>query len=247
MKTNVALTIANALEAAMRTYNNGVGITQNELSRLSSVPQPTISRTLKAKTIPETRTLARLIAVLGAENVRLGQDILNLLPGVTEPKALGQSAFTRDEEGAALPEDLVLVPEYNVSFSAGNGQIIYEVEEGAPKVYAREWFIQEHIDPRRVKRFKVRGDSMEPVLYNGDSVLVNLAENIPEQIIDGKIYAIRYANELRVKRLFRKLDGSLVLHSDNAAYKEEAVSPMLVQEYITIIGRVRDKSGAGGL
>lgn len=146
-----------------------------------------------------------------------------------------------------LPDTHVLVHEYRIDLSAGNGSIAYELEETEPRVYSRHWFSREKINPEHVRRFRVRGMNMEPVLYDGDIVLVNLDESDPERIMDGKIYAIRYGDELRVKRLFRKLDGSLILHSENPIYKPEEVASDVANEHITIIGRVRDKSGAGGL
>ena len=43
------------------------------------------------------------------------------------------------------------------------------------------------------------------------------------------------------------VDGTLILRSDNPRYPDESVPPELVDEHITIIGRVRDRSGSGGL
>ena len=149
-----------------------------------------------------------------------------------------------------LPDDFIQVAEYKVKFSGGNGQTVvsYDLqEESEPATYRLSWMQRMRLSPDKLKRFKVKGDSMEPLLFDGDSVLVNLAENDFSQLSDGKVYAIRYGNELRVKRLFRRLDGGLVLHSDNPAYKDEDLTPALVAEHITIIGRVRDKSGSGGL
>jgi len=147
-----------------------------------------------------------------------------------------------------LPDHIVLVPEYKVLFGAGGGVINYEIEEGTQKLYEYSWFAKEHMNPKHVRRFKVKNDSMEPTIYSGDSVLVNMEENDISQVIDGRIYAIRYGDELKIKRLIKKLDGSLTLYSDNKEiYKPEDLSPEMVQEHITIIGRVRDKSGKGGL
>lgn len=145
-----------------------------------------------------------------------------------------------------LPDGVIAVPEWNVRFSAGNGhEATYEiVEDSEPAYYRRDWFIKERINPTRVRRFRVTGDSMQPFVYPGDHVLVNMAET---EVVDGKVYALRYDSELRVKRLLRRLDGTLILRSDNPEYGDEIVSPELVQEHITIIGRVRDRSGSGGL
>lgn len=57
------MTIADELDKAMRDFRPG-GITQPELAELSGVPQPTISRTLKGKSTPETKTLIKLAKTL---------------------------------------------------------------------------------------------------------------------------------------------------------------------------------------
>lgn len=146
-----------------------------------------------------------------------------------------------------IPEGFVAIPKYKVSFSAGNGHAVnYElIEEGEPAMYRQSWLIKERINPQHIKRFEVVGDSNEPWVFSGESILVNLAENDFQQIIDGCVYAIRYGDELRIKRLYKQLDGSLVLKSYNPDYKDEHVRADLVAEHITLIGRVRDRSGAG--
>lgn len=145
-----------------------------------------------------------------------------------------------------VPDDMVLVKESRVEFSAGPGkQACYElVEDSIPASYRRDWFQKEGMNPDKVVRFRVAGRSMEPFLYANDTILVNTGET---NIVDGKLYAIRYGDELRVKYLWRRLDGTLTLHSVNPDYKDEEVPAALADEHITVIGRVRDKSGRGGL
>lgn len=142
--------------------------------------------------------------------------------------------------------DMVYVPESRIEFAAGNGRTaMYElIEDQEPASYRLSWFQKHGINPARVRRFRICGDSMEPLLYARDTILVNTDET---NIIDGKLYAIRYGDELRVKYLFRRLNGTLTLRSVNQQYKDEEVSPELAQEHIAIIGRVRDRSGTGGL
>lgn len=142
-------------------------------------------------------------------------------------------------------EDVVYVPESKIQFSAGSGNIAYEiVEDEEPATYRLSWFQKYGINPERVRRFRVTGDSMEPMLFPRDTILVNTEET---NIVDGKLYAIRYGDELRVKYLSRRLDGTLILRSLNPAYKDEEVSPEMAQEHISVLGRVRDRSGTGGL
>ncbi|RYF29810.1 MAG: hypothetical protein EOO23_06575 [Comamonadaceae bacterium] len=148
-----------------------------------------------------------------------------------------------------LPHDAVLIRESRVRFAGGNGHITpeyEEIEDSQPATYRRSWFTREGMNPAKVRRFQVTGHSMEPFLFDTDTVLVNMAET---DVRDGKVYALRYGDELRVKRCYRKLDGSLILHSDNPDHKprDEEISPSQVNEHITIIGRVREKAGNGGL
>lgn len=143
-------------------------------------------------------------------------------------------------------EDIIYVPESRIEFAAGNGRTAtYElIEDQEPASYRLSWFHKHRINPHNVRRFRVSGDSMEPLLFARDTILVNLDET---SIIDGKLYAIRYGDELRVKYLRRLLDGTLILRSVNPLYDDERIPPELAQESISIIGRVRDRSGTGGL
>ncbi|MDN8617831.1 XRE family transcriptional regulator [Variovorax ginsengisoli] len=161
---------------------------------------------------------------------------------ITEGKGSIHVHHPEDE----LPPGVIRIPESAIAFSAGNGHTpTYEViEDSEPVVYQLSWFQKMRINPAMVRRFKVKDDSAEPLLYEGDSILVNHAET---DVVDGKLYAFRYGDDLRVKRLFKRLDGTLILRSVNPSYKDEEVPAALVEEHITIIGRVRDKAGSGGL
>lgn len=144
------------------------------------------------------------------------------------------------------PDDVIFVPESRIEFSGGNGRVAqFElIEDEEPATYRLSWFQKYGINPERVRRFRVSGDSMIPMLWPRDTILVNMDET---NIIDGKLYAIRYGDELRVKFLSRRLNGAIILRSVNEAYKDEEISPEMAQEHISIIGRVRDTSGTGGL
>jgi len=163
--------------------------------------------------------------------------------GQERRRSSGVSALHPDDE---LPDQVVYVPESKIEFSAGPGSSAgFEIiEDNEPATYRLSWFQKYGINPDRVKRFRVSGDSMEPMLFARDTILVNTDET---HVIDGKLYAIRYGDELRVKYLSRRLDGTMILRSANPAYKPEELSPELANEHITVIGRVRDKSGTGGL
>jgi phage repressor protein C with HTH and peptisase S24 domain len=166
--------------------------------------------------------------------------------GIVQLTQKAKADAKRRAQEHELPAYIVAIPETEVTFSAGNGHTVdYEIVEGAALAYyRRDWLIQERLNPAHLKRFRVKGDSMEPLLYDGDRVLVNLAE---VDVVDGRVYALRYGTELRIKRVLRHLDGTLILRSDNKFYGDETVPPALASEHIQIVGRVRDRSGTAGL
>lgn len=140
----------------------------------------------------------------------------------------------------------VMVEEVDVLLSAGNGSPVPEfVETKFRMPFQIEWMRKWGAKPENVKLMRVNGDSMERTLFDGDRVAVNFADR---RIIDGKVYAL-ISGEAKVKRLFRLRDGALRIVSDNAdktLFPDEIV-PADEAESVYVLGRVIDKSGAGGL
>jgi len=144
------------------------------------------------------------------------------------------------------PEDLpegqyVFVPRYEARVSAGNGHVMYEVlEKEQPQAFRTDWIKRRGLKSAGLMSVYAKGDSMEDRIHDGDSLLIDRAQ---KTIIDGKIYAIQYAGEVRVKRLYKLPDGGLLVHSDNKEkYPQITVSPVDL-EHIEIIGRVVHISG----
>lgn len=250
---NIGMSIGTRTKQARKAAK----MTQAELASRSGLKQSTISD-LEVGKSQGTTYLASLAAALGVSALWLetGRGSPDVKDGklvepaddrrhVVREQPFVHSLVSSYDGDDALPDDVVLVPESRIEFAAGDGRINYElVEHEEPATYRRSWFQKYGINPDRVKRFRVVGDSMEPMLFPRDTILVNLDET---NVIDGRMYALRYGDQLRVKHVSRRLDGTLVLRSVNPAYKDEEIQPTVADEHITIIGRVRDRSGTGGL
>lgn len=234
----------NDWKLRLRQAREAKGLNKTEFAKLVGVSNPTVTdweKSIDTGGIKEVsgQNLTRICDVLSvAPNWLLYGD-----GAATAERAPLVRAIHPDDEP---PDDVIYVPESRIEFSGGNGRVAqYElVEDEEPATYRLSWFQKYGIKPDRVRRFRVSGHSMEPMLYPRDTILVNLDETA---IVDGKLYAIRYGDELRVKYLFRRLGGVLILRSVNPDYKDEEVPPELAQEHISVIGRVRDRSGTGGL
>ena len=78
------------------------------------------------------------------------------------------------------------------------------------------------------------GKSMVPTVHSGDLLLIDTTDRIFNNF---GIYVLEILGERIVKRVQRKLDGSLVLISDNATYEADQVPPGQVKD-VVVIGRV---------
>ena len=84
---------------------------------------------------------------------------------------------------------------------------------------------------------------MEPTLCDGDTVLV--AGNT-DRIIDGDVYVFSVRNEMMIKRLYRRANGTIVIHSDNGdgRYIDEELTPEdQEREYFRMYGHAIERSG----
>lgn len=127
----------------------------------------------------------------------------------------------------------------DVEVSAGAGAIMASDEK--PKyclAFRKDWLQSRGLKEKDLYVVFARGDSMEPTISDGDSLLVNTAEKDPQ---DGHIYVIRSCEILWVKRIQRLLDGSLLLISDNKIYPP---MPLKLDEAsdVEIIGKVVNSS-----
>ena len=121
--------------------------------------------------------------------------------------------------GEREPIDLINNPDYpavrRVQFKLSAGAtgfgVDYLGEEDPPIVFKRDWFASNGYRPEALFAVRVANGSMEPGLYDGDTVVVNTGQTEPK---DGKVFAVNYEGELVIKRLVRD-GGQWWLASDN--------------------------------
>lgn len=131
-----------------------------------------------------------------------------------------------DERCASSEEDLkwmapeaapsmgyALVPKVMARLAAGTGSL--ETEGKVVGYYAFKLdFLKRKGRPKKMVLMDVAGDSMEPDVWNGDTVLIDESQR---EIIAGAMFAVGIENEVFVKYLLR-VPGKLVLQSRNERY-----------------------------
>lgn len=140
-----------------------------------------------------------------------------------------------------LPEDdYVLVQRVRVKPAAGEGAVVFEEEQGPPLAFSTRWIKRLGLKRKDLFVVEAQGDSMEPTISDGDVIMMDSGST---RVVDGNIYVIRYADELKVKRLYQRYDGALIIRSDNSdKYPEETVPPTTGNQ-VDVLGRVVWRAG----
>lgn len=140
-----------------------------------------------------------------------------------------------DFQNAPL-EQFIKVPRFDIHAAAGAGPAIHSEQIVDVCAFKPEWV--QHtlgVAPRDIALISVKGDGMAPTLSGGDMVLVDTHRG---RVEDDAVYVLRHDDgDLRVKRIQRKMDGSLILMNDNKKYSDDVFSPAEAAR-LNVVGRV---------
>lgn len=146
-----------------------------------------------------------------------------------------------DKVGARLvmPDEKIaeyeIIPKYTAKAGAGSS---FDTSDEVEGLYAfrSDWLQRLNIHAKGAKLIDVTGDSMEPTLRDGDTLLVDTGD---AKILDGRIYVVTLHDELLVKRV-RKAPHGIDLLSDNKnKFPDPLRIPMEDLGNLRIHGRVR--------
>ena len=125
------------------------------------------------------------------------------------------------------------VPLFDLGVSAGSsiaGQTAVHGKTESTQIFFTESYMRRNFG-RAGDGFAmvyVQGDSMQPALYDGDEIVVDTRVNRVDR--DG-VYVFTLRGDIKVKRIQAKIDGSLLIKSDNKAYDNEIVNADDVDQF----------------
>lgn len=143
-----------------------------------------------------------------------------------------------DRSGRAEPptaQGYIQVPRLAIGASAGSGALAAGEAMFDAFRFSRRWLVEHGLENAQLSAITVEGDSMEPLLNDGDEILVDRA---PRAFRDG-IHVVRLDDTLIVKRVASAGTGKFALLSQNLAYPPLTVAA----DEMEIIGRVVWKGG----
>ena len=124
-----------------------------------------------------------------------------------------------------------LVPKYKSHLLDFHGTLKDSDLTEANFAFRKDWIMRK--DSNGLAMFDVYDDSMAPFISGGDIVLVDLSENEPGVVIDGKAYAMCEEGTVKVRRLARQ-GGKLIIRSQD----RDNFPDYEVGEDFSIIGRI---------
>ena len=130
----------------------------------------------------------------------------------------------------------------NINASASGGA--FNFEEGyellaVDIMLLNSLYKSNHTNSNNIAAINVIGDSMEPTLFDKEIILFDIS--LQELSKDG-VFVISSTSGLFVKRIAKKVDGSIELISDNKNYNSDIIT-IEEQNSISLLGTVIGKIG----
>lgn len=219
--------------------------TQEQLGDAMGVTKGNVSGWENGRHEPGYSQLARIAQITGFPLSQMDVGARPPQPGGPSAVAGLEPILAWEHPDDLPPGEFVMVPRLDVHLSAGGGseQVAVDLVKDNPQAFRADWIRDRRLKPGKLAAMSATGESMEPTIHDGDSLLVDISQTT---VVDGKVYALWYGDGERVKRLFRLPGGGLRICSDNPRHPPLEVGPDH-PEHVRIIGRVVHRSGTGGL
>ena len=149
------------------------------------------------------------------------------------------------QHGEIDGKDYAAIPRRNVTASAGPGIENDNEDIIGTLAFRRDWLAQRGIAASNAVLISVMGDSMTPLIWDGDTVMVDTSRDLPT--IRGRdaqgnrrsdIYALEQGGDTRIKWVERPDDKTLIIYSENMASHPPEVIVGADIEAVRIVGKV---------
>ena len=143
--------------------------------------------------------------------VRLSAELDTYRQEPQESSAFNDGRGVIEEVAEATSANSRHIEIHEVEAAAGSGRLIDDAPVKGHLAFQRSWLKSHSIDPQNATVISVAGDSMEPTLPDGCSILVDHRRHIRRR---GRIYVLQTDDGLIVKRAGREKSGWQLI-SDN--------------------------------
>jgi hypothetical protein len=202
---------AERLNAAWLSYKGAnAGATQTWLGAESGIgSQGAVGQYLRGAIPLNIEALMGICRVIGAEPGRISPRLTSIVTMNFDDIMEGLTVRSADQGDPEFVE----IPMVKLRLQAGITGFQTEPDRrgGGTLGMRKNWLERHDYNPAKLVAIHVKGESMEPSLYEDDVVVINTADT---KLVDGQVYAVNYEGEAVVKRLARDA-GDWWLTSDN--------------------------------
>jgi len=210
--------LAERIDAAVRE-NGGV----KAVSAGSETPPRTLSKYMAGDATPSAIALGRIARATS-------RSVDWFVHGSEEASRPAQSG---GEQSDQTDEERIKLLDVVAGAGGGIDNDDSETERYFP--FSRSRLQRLGIRPDKVRAHEVRGDSMEPTIMDRAIVLIDITMR---DLVDGRIYSIQAPDGVRVKRIQRRFDNTILLISDNdERYPPERLTREEAAQ-VQVLGRV---------
>lgn len=191
--------------------------TQDDLAEATGMSVSTLRKIIQGVTEPGFSKVVRLAQVLEVS--------LDEIAFGVGPESGDASTY--------VMKDLDPVAEYDLFASAGHGR---EALDGPPTGFMgfrKQWISRRFGSANSLAIIRVRGDSMEPELRDGDRVMIDTSQCA---LGDG-LFVLTHEGQAKIKRVQVVAKNRLLLLSSNPAYQPEEVRLLPDDSSFKIAGR----------
>ncbi len=223
----------------LRELRTELGLTQEVMAAKYGIPPESWKKYELGKTVPGAQVIASLVRggvegnwLLTGEGPMLrggegsvGDRVLGSVIGAR--RAIDRAAMLAEEPGFlhgshptptqmetdGQAEVLWLHLYDSVQVSAGNGAIVWDEAPSSALAFRRDWILTElRADPAHLVLVRVRGESMTPLLHDGDVVMLDRSVQSVER---DALYVFRLDGAVMLKWLQRVGGGAVRVSSEN--------------------------------
>ena len=210
----------------------------DRLARAVGVSPSAFRKWLKGEAEPSRE---RLVALADASQVPIGWLAKGEGPAPHFTELADRRELSRMPAGQMVQLDQFLILPKRIDGAAAGTESPPARPTTEYIAFRNEWIRAEFgIGPDDIAMEIAIGELMQPTISDGDLLLVDTTKRAANGF---GVYVVEVAGERVVKRVQRKVDGGLVLISDNPAYQDDLVPPDMAAN-VVIVGRVIWVGGA---
>ena len=202
-----------------KAERSGADFTQQDLATRAGVTQGSIAHLESGRT-KTSRSLTKIASALGVTTEWLadgkGEPFIAGEPSSdTQTKFPGSMSVQGSSDGSPSHIAIQKVTDFRLSAGLTGFQVELDHRSGGIWELPTRWLDRKGLNPIFLIAIEIKGESMEPNLYDGDLIVINTADT---RLVNGEVYAVNYEGEAVVKRMVREA-GQWYLCSDNPAPK----------------------------